>query len=98
VEDQDIASAQGRRRRRMFRTTTNHERSPNPHREPKDHAGYAVCDPEGRRIGTARQVFANGRGEPEYVRVRMGFLGLRSALIPVGFVRIDEQHRVFTLQ
>jgi hypothetical protein len=97
VEDQDIASAQGRRRR-MFRTTTNRERSPNPHREPKDHAGYAVCDPEGRRIGTARQVFANGRGEPEYVRVRMGLLGLRSALIPVGFVRIDEQHRVFTLQ
>ena len=55
-------------------------------------------DPEGRRIGTARQVFANGRGEPEYIRVRIGFLGLRSALIPVGFVRIDEQHRVFTLQ
>ena len=82
----------------MFRTTTNRERPPNPHREPKDHAGYAVCDPEGRRIGTARQVFANGRGEPEYIRVRIGFLRLRSALIPVGFVRIDEQHRVFTLQ
>ena len=82
----------------MFRTTTNRERSRSRHREPKDHAGYAVCDPEGRRIGTARQVFANGRGEPEYVRVRIGFLGLRSALIPVGFVRIDEQQRHFTLQ
>jgi hypothetical protein len=53
--------------------------------------GYVVHDPEGRRIGTARQVFANGRGEPEYISVRMGLLGLRSALIPVGFVRIDEQ-------
>ena len=82
----------------MFRTTTNRERSPSRHREPKGWVGYAVCDPEGRRIGTARQVFANGRGEPEYIRVRIGLLGLRSALIPVGFVRIDEQHRVFTLQ
>ena len=57
-----------------------------------------MCDPEGRRIGTPRRVYANGRGEPEYLRVRMGLLGLRSALIPVGFVRIDEQQRVFTLQ
>ena len=82
----------------MFRTTTHRERSRSRHREPKDRVGYAVCDPEGRRIGTARQVFANGRGEPEYIRVRMGLLGLRSALIPVGFVRIDEQQRRFTLQ
>ena len=67
-------------------------------REPKDYAGYGVRDPEGRRIGTAREIFANGRGEPEYVRVRMGLLGLRSALLPVGFVRVDEQQRFFTLQ
>ena len=82
----------------MFRTATNRERSGDRQGEPKDYAGYGVRDPEGRKIGTARQVFANGRGEPEYIRVKMGLLGLRSALIPVGFVRIDEHQRHFTLQ
>ena len=82
----------------MSHTATNRERSRDRQGEPRDYAGYGVCDPEGRRIGTARQVFANGRGEPEYIRLRMGLLGLRSALIPVGFVRIDEQQRRFTLQ
>jgi hypothetical protein len=82
----------------MFRTTTNRDRSRGLHRVRSDYVGYVVRDPEGRRIGTARQVFANGRGEPEYISVRMGLLRLRSALIPVGFVRIDEQQRHFTLQ
>ena len=82
----------------MVRSTTDREGSRNRLGEPRRYAGYGVRDPEGRRIGTASEIFANGRGEPEYVRVRMGILGLRSALLPVGFVRIDEQQRSFTLQ
>ncbi len=82
----------------MVRITTNRERSRKPFREPGNYVGYGVRDPEGRKIGVAREIFANGRGEPEYVRVRMGLLGLRSALLPVGFVRVDEQQRFFTLQ
>ena len=82
----------------MVRTTTDRERSRSRFGEPKRYVGYGVRDPEGRKIGTAREIFANGRGEPEYVRVRMGLLGLRSALLPVGFVRVDEQQRFFTLQ
>ena len=82
----------------MFRITTDREGSPSRYAESKSYVGYRVRDPEGRRIGTAKEVFANGRGEPEYVRVRMGLLGFRSALLPVGFVRVDEQQRFFTLQ
>ena len=82
----------------MVRITTDREGSRGRIREPERYVGYGVRDPEGRKIGTAREVFANGRGEPEYVRVRMGLLGLRSALLPVGFVRVDEQQRFFTLQ
>lgn len=82
----------------MFRATTNRERSSGRRQEPSDYVGYVVCDPEDRRIGTAGQVFANGRGEPEYIKVKMGLLGLKEALIPVGFVRIDEQQRIITLQ
>ena len=82
----------------MARITTDRAGSRRRPREPGDYVGYGVRDPEGRKIGTAREIFANGHGEPEYVRVRMGLFGLRSALLPVGFVRVDEQQRFFTLQ
>lgn len=82
----------------MVRIGTGYEGSRARLTEPGMYVGYGVRDPEGRKIGTAEEVFANGRGEPEYVRVRMGILGLRSALLPVGFVRVDEQQRFFTLQ
>ncbi len=61
-------------------------------------AGYAVLDPEGRKIGVAKEVFANGRGEPEYVRVGMGVFGLKRVLIPVQLVTLDEKRRTMTLQ
>jgi hypothetical protein len=35
-----------------------------------------VCDPEERRIGPAKGFYANARGEPEYVVVRVGLCGL----------------------
>ena len=60
--------------------------------------GYGVLDPEGRKIGAAREVFANGSGKPEYVRVRMGLFGLKDALIPVQLVAVDAERRTMTLQ
>ena len=56
-----------------------------------------VCDPKGCKIGRVKEFFANARGEPEYVMVRMGFFGMRSVLIPVGFVSVDEGQRTLTL-
>ena len=60
--------------------------------------GHAVLDPEGRKIGVAKEVFANGRGEPEYVRVGMGAFGLKRVLIPVQLVALDEKRRTMTLR
>ena len=60
--------------------------------------GYAVLDPEGRKIGVVRELFANGSGEPEYVRVRMGLFGMKNALIPVQLVALDGERRTMTLQ
>ncbi|MCA1717272.1 MAG: hypothetical protein LC781_10720 [Actinobacteria bacterium] len=57
---------------------------------PEGCVGYGVYDPLGQKIGSVEKVFVNGYREPEYVRVRMGFFGLKSVLIPVGFVEIDE--------
>ncbi len=53
---------------------------------PEEYVGYEILDPEGRKIGRAKEVFTNAHGEPEYVRVRIGLLGMRSVLIPVGFL------------
>jgi hypothetical protein len=61
-------------------------------------AGYAVCDPQGQRIGRIERIFLNGRGEPEYIKVKMGFLGFKSVLIPVQSVATDEERRTLLLQ
>jgi hypothetical protein len=37
--------------------------------------GYTVFGPLGEKIGSAEEVFVNWDGEPDYVRIRIGFLG-----------------------
>jgi len=65
---------------------------------PEEYAGYEVRDPEGRKIGRVKELFVNVHAEPEYVRVRTGVLGLKTFLIPIGFVAVDEERRTLTLQ
>ena len=50
--------------------------------KPKRGAGYAIYDPVGQKIGIAEEVFANRQSEPVYVRVRIGYFGTRTVLIP----------------
>jgi hypothetical protein len=47
----------------------------------------------GQKNGIADRVFANPDGEPEYIRVRIGFFGMRAVLIPVQFVETDEMRK-----
>ena len=65
---------------------------------PEAYVGYRVCDPKGRKLGRVMQLFTNDHHEPEYVRVKMGLFRLRSVLIPIGFVAVDEKRRTLTLQ
>ncbi len=62
------------------------------------YAGYRVCDPRGRSIGRTTRVFLNGRGEPEYLRMRMGFFGFKTVLLPVQSVAADDERRILVLQ
>lgn len=64
---------------------------------PGEYVGFEVHDPRGRKIGRAKALFVNAHAEPEYIRIKMGLLGLRSALIPVQNVAVDEARRVLTL-
>lgn len=65
---------------------------------PEKCVGYGVYDPLGQKIGRVEKIFVNGNREPEYVRVRMGYFGFKSVLIPVGFVEIDEERRSLMLK
>jgi PRC-barrel domain len=65
-------------------------------RAPEEYAGYTVCDPRGQKIGRAERLFVNGRGEPEYIRVKAGLF--KTVLIPVLTVATDEERRVLVLQ
>jgi len=64
---------------------------------PEDLSGYLVHDPLGRRIGRLQEVFNNFDGEPEYLQIKVGLLGLRFVLIPVQSVRVDSDRRVVVL-
>ncbi len=74
------------------------ERTGGAFRAPEEYAGYEILDPEDRKIGRVKEMFANARGEPEYVRVRTSLLGLKTVLIPVGFVAVDEERRPLKLR
>jgi uncharacterized protein (TIGR02271 family) len=60
------------------------------------YAGYEVYDPNGEKIGKVDDLFINESDQPEYIGVKMGFLGLEgTSLIPWELTRVDEQgHRI----
>ena len=61
-------------------------------------AGYAVYDPAGEKIGKVDDLFVDQADEPEYVGVKMGFLGTRSTLIPWDAVSTaDDEGRSITV-
>lgn len=78
-------------------TTANPRQAYSRFEAPEEYFDYVVRDPEGRKIGRVKELFANACGEPHYIRVRMGFFGLRSVLILICFVVVDEEQRALTL-
>jgi uncharacterized protein (TIGR02271 family) len=57
-------------------------------------AGYEVYDRAGEKIGKVDDLFVDESDQPEYIGVKMGFLGTRSALIPWEAVRrTDDEGR-----
>ena len=65
---------------------------------PKQCAGYRVCDPLGREIGRLKRLYLNESGGPEYAEVKVGLFGLRTILIPVQTVSLDDELRFLVLE
>src|SRR5215210_7142824 len=57
------------------------------------YAGYAVYDNQGSKIGKVDDLFLDENDQPEYIGVKMGFLGMSSTLIPWEVARTDENDR-----
>ena len=61
-------------------------------------AGYEVYDQAGEKIGKVDDLFVDESDQPEYVGVKMGFLGTRSTLIPWEAVSsTDDEGRAITV-
>src|ERR671921_1853010 len=58
--------------------------------------GYEVYDRNGEKIGKVDDLFINESNQPEYIGVKMGFLGLEgTSLIPWELTRVNEEgHRI----
>src|SRR3712207_3181191 len=58
------------------------------------YAGYEVYDRNAEKIGKVDDLFVDENDQPEYLGVKMGFLGLEgTSLIPWELTRVDEQGR-----
>jgi uncharacterized protein (TIGR02271 family) len=53
-------------------------------------AGYEVYDQSGSKIGKVDDLFVDENDQPEYIGVKMGFLGTTSTLIPWQLATVDE--------
>ncbi|MDP8944785.1 MAG: PRC-barrel domain-containing protein, partial [Actinomycetota bacterium] len=54
---------------------------------------YKVYDNQGQKIGKVDDLFVDETDREEYIGVKMGFLGLKSTLIPMAIVRVNESER-----
>jgi uncharacterized protein (TIGR02271 family) len=62
------------------------------------YAGYTVYDNSGSKIGKVDDLFLDENDSPEYIGVKMGFLGTRSTLIPWESVSTaDDEGRTITV-
>src|SRR5687768_9378368 len=53
-------------------------------------AGYEVYDTSGQKIGKVDDLFVDENDNPEYIGVKMGFLGTSSTLIPMDIAQVDD--------
>ena len=65
--------------------------------EPQEWTGYEVYDPLGQKIRQAEEILVNARGDPEYIKVKMGFFGPNTVLI-LHLAAADAERRIIELR
>src|SRR5215216_2333952 len=54
------------------------------------YAGYIVYDQHYEKLGNVDDLFVDENDSPQYIGVKMGFLGTRSTLIPCQMARVND--------
>ncbi len=57
-------------------------------------ADYTVYDQHYDKIGKVDDLFVDESDQPEYIGVKMGFLGMSSTLIPMDMVRVNDERQL----
>src|SRR5829696_1248157 len=57
-------------------------------------AGYTVYDQDYEKIGNVDDLFLDESDQPEYIGVKMGFLGTRTTLIPFQMARVNDARQL----
>jgi uncharacterized protein (TIGR02271 family) len=60
-------------------------------------AGYTVYDHSDQKIGKVDDLFVDGDEHPEYIGVKMGFLGTRSTLVPFQMATVDDERQAIVV-
>src|SRR5215208_8246820 len=55
---------------------------------------YTVYDTHYEKIGKIDDLFVDENDQPEYLGVKMGFLGTMTTLIPADIVRVNDKRRL----
>jgi hypothetical protein len=55
---------------------------------------YTVYDQHYEKIGRVDDIFVDANDEPEYIGVKTGFLGMKSTLIPIELVRVNDRRKL----
>ena len=58
------------------------------------YAGYTVYDQDYEKIGNVDDLFLDENDSPEYIGVKMGFLGTRTTLIPFQMARVNDERQL----
>ncbi len=58
------------------------------------YAGYTVYDQHSEKMGKVDDLFLDENDRPEYLGVKMGFLGTRTTLIPFQMARVNDARQV----
>jgi hypothetical protein len=75
--------------------TTPGERSNDPFAVLEErYSDYHVYDRHYEKIGQVDDLFVDESDQPEYIGVKMGFLGTRSTLIPMEIVRVNDRREL----
>lgn len=75
-------------------TTSQGERGYGPRTPYEEYSGYKVYDESQEKIGKVDDLFIDEYDRPEYVGVKMGFLGTSSTLIPMEVVRVNDEREL----